>query len=213
MKDMDPTQIPPTNLIATVQVLAEMDAVYTPLMRGRSESIRASDASQRYGARMVSLLQRYCGGESEFWARCKRAALLWDWLEGTPIESLEKSYTVNLFNAVSYGDVIRIAEATRFHLRSVHQILSTLLMEHPDFLTNLDTILKRLEFGLPEATMALTELPTPLTRGQYLALWQAGCSTCEEVVQLSDEQLIACVGPTTAQALKVVDSPLPLYGI
>jgi helicase len=212
MKDMDPIQMPPTHLVATVQVLAEMDAVYTPLMRGRSESIRASDASLRYGAHMVLLLQRYCGGESEFWARCKRAALLWDWLEGTPIETLEKSYTMNLFNVVSYGDVIRIAEATRFHLRSVHQILSTLLTEHPGFLMSLDTILKRLEFGLPEAAMALTELPTLLTRGQYIALWQAGCGTCEQVAQLSEEQLIACVGPTTAQALKGADSPLSLSG-
>ena len=204
---MDHAQMPPTSLMATVQVLAEMDTVYTPLMkRGRSESIRASDVSRRYGAPMVSLLQRYCGGELEFWARCKRAALLWDWLEGTPIETLEKSYTVNPFNVVSYGDVIRIAETTRFHLRSAHQILSTLLTEHPDFLTSLDTILKRLEFGLPESAMVLTELRTPLTRGQYIALWQAGCGTCEEVAQLSDEQLIACVGPTAAQLLKVADS-------
>jgi len=152
---------------------------------------------------MVSLLQRYCGGEFEFWARCKRAALLWDLVEGTPIETLEKSYTANAFQGVvSYGDVMRIAEATRFHLCSAHQILSTLLTEHPDFLISLDTVLKRLEFGLPEAALRLTELPMVLTRGQYIALWQAGCSTHEEVAQLSDGQLMACVGPTAAQLLK-----------
>lgn len=214
MKSLNPDQTPPVSLIATVQVLAEMDAVYTPLMkRGRSESARISDASRRYGAQIVSLLQRYCGGEFEFWARCKRAALLWDWLEGTPIETLEKSYTANPFQGVvSYGDVIRIAEATRFHLRSAHQILSTLLTEHPDFLTSLDTILKRLEFGLPEAAMALTKLPTPLTRGQYIALWQTGCVTYEEVVQLSGERLIACVGPAAAQLLKVADNLPLIYG-
>jgi helicase len=177
--------------------------IYTPLMRrGRSESARAGDVSRKYGGQIASILQHYCGSELDYWARCKRSALLWDWLGGTPVEVLERNYTVNPFQGlVSYGDVIKIADATRFHLRSAHQILSTLLTENPDFLRGLDTILKRLELGLPESALPLVDLPILLTRGQYLTLWQTGCRAPADVEQLSAERLAACVGPSVAGRL------------
>ena len=54
-----------------------------------------------------------------------------------------------------YGNIIGIADAARVHLRSAHQILSTLLPEQPEFLSGLDKILQRLEFGLPSAALPL----------------------------------------------------------
>jgi replicative superfamily II helicase len=196
MKRMNPAQIPPIYLLSTVQVLAEMDSVYTPLMKkGRSESARVSQASARYGPQTASMLQQYCGDEFEFWGRCKRAAIVWDWLEGTSIDALEKTFTTTPFQgAVSYGDIMRIAEATRFHLRSAHQILSTLLTEHPEFLNGVDIILKRLEFGLPADALPLTELSIQLTRGQYLALWRSGCRTRDDIKKLDNAELQTCIG-------------------
>jgi len=120
MKQLNAAQTSPTQVLAMVQVLDEMDAIYTPVMkRGRSESVRANDVAQRYGHAMTQALQRYCRDEIEFWCRCKRAALLYDWIEGTPVDVLEKRFSTTPFgSAIGYGNIIGIADATRFHLRS-----------------------------------------------------------------------------------------------
>jgi len=136
MKQLNAAQTSPTQVLAMVQVLDEMDAIYTPVMkRGRSESVRANDVAQRYGHAMTQALQRYCRDEIEFWCRCKRAALLYDWIEGTPIDVLEKRFSTTPFGgAIGYGNIIGIADGTRFHLRSAHQILSALFPDQPEFL-------------------------------------------------------------------------------
>lgn len=204
MKQLNVPQTPPTQVLATVQVLNEMDAIYTPVMkRGRSESVRANDVAQRYGHPMAQTLQRYCRDEIEFWCRCKRAALLYDWIEGTAIDVLEKRFSTTPFGgAIGYGNIIGIADATRFHLRSAHQILSSLFPDQPEFLRGLDEILQRLEFGLPAGALLLTQLPLSLTRGQYLALFAAGCSTPETVADLNHERLVECVGASSASLLR-----------
>ncbi|MCQ9186260.1 hypothetical protein KMT30_45965, partial [Streptomyces sp. IBSBF 2953] len=87
MKQLNAAQTAPIQVLAMVQVLDEMDAIYTPVMkRGRSESVRANDVTHRYGHEMTQALQRYCRDEIEFWCRCKRAALLYDWIEGTSVD-------------------------------------------------------------------------------------------------------------------------------
>ncbi|MDO8769397.1 MAG: hypothetical protein Q7K57_11975 [Burkholderiaceae bacterium] len=204
MKQLNAAQTRPTQVLAMVQVLDEMDAIYTPVMkRGRSESVRANDAAQRYGQPMMQALQRYCRDDFEFWARCKRAALLYDWIEGTPVDVLEKRFSTTPFGgAIGYGNIIGIADGTRFHLRSAHQILSTLFPDQPEFLKGLDEILQRLEFGLPSAALPLVKVPVRLTRGQYLALANAGAGTPEGVNALSDERLRDCVGAVVAAQLR-----------
>lgn len=204
MKQLDASQTAPIQILAMVQVLDEMDAIYTPVMkRGRSESVRANDVTQRYGYGMTQALQRYCRDEIEFWRRCKRAALLFDWIEGASIDALEKKFSTNPYaGTVGYGNIIGIADATRFHLRSTHQILSVLFPDQPTFLTGLDEVLQRLEFGLPVDVLPLTKLPLVLTRGQYLSLYHAGCVAAETVYDLSDDQLEACLGQTSAALLK-----------
>jgi helicase len=135
MRQLNAAQTDPVHVLGMIQVLAEMDAIYTPVMkRGRSESVRASEVAQRFGHALLKGLQRYCRNEFEFWARCKRASLLRDWIEGTPVDVLEKRFSTTSFQgAVGYGDIIRIADGARFHLRSAHQILSTLFPDQPAF--------------------------------------------------------------------------------
>ena len=94
MRPLDAAQTEPLQVLGIVQVLSEMDAIYTPVLkRGRSESRRPSEATQRFGHSLVQGLQRYCRDEFEFWARCKRASLLHDWIEGTPVDELERRYS------------------------------------------------------------------------------------------------------------------------
>lgn len=197
-------QTAPVLVLAMIQVLDEMDAVYTPVMkRGQSESARSGDVAQRYGHPMTQTLQRYCRDRIEYWARCKRAALLYDWIEGTPVDVLEKRYSTTPFaGAIGYGNIIGIADATRFHLRSAHQILSTLFPGEPQFLTGLDDILKRLEFGLPAVALPLATLSVRLTRGQCLTLLNAGVQTVKELNALSDESLRDYVGAAHAARLR-----------
>jgi hypothetical protein len=81
MRQLNVTQVDPVQVLGTIEVLAQMDGIYTPVMkRGRSESVRAGDVAQRYGHAMAQGLQRYCRDEFEFWARCKRASILFDWV-------------------------------------------------------------------------------------------------------------------------------------
>lgn len=176
MAQLDVNQVPSFHMLALIQVLDEMDAIYTPVMkRGQSESVRVTDAMQRFGQSRVHALQHYCRDQFEYWSRCKRAALLHDWIEGTSVDILEKRYSTTPYGgAISYGNIIGIADATRFHLRSAHQIVSTLMPEPPEFLLELDKILLRLEFGLPSQGLALlSQLPNK-TRGEYLALLNGG---------------------------------------
>ena len=91
----------------TDEVLDEMDAVYTPVMkRGQSESARSGDVAQRYGHPMTQTLQRYCPDQIEYWARCKRAALLYDWIEGTPVDVLERRYSTTPFAGAILDDFL-----------------------------------------------------------------------------------------------------------
>ena len=57
IRSIKPDDTPVTELIALVQVLPEMDSVYTPLYkRNALESVRAGDVSTRYGYAVPKLL-------------------------------------------------------------------------------------------------------------------------------------------------------------
>ena len=204
MRPLDAAHTDPLQVLGIIQVLPEMDAIYTPVLkRGRSESIRPSEATQRFGCSVVQGLQRYCRDDFEYWARCKRASLLSDWIEGTPVGELERRYSTTPFGGeISYGDIIRIADGARFHVRSAHQILSILFPDQPTFLSGLDELLNRLEFGLPAEALPLMGIPLALTRGQCLALFAAGCTTASEAMTLPVETLTDCIGADLASLLR-----------
>ncbi|GAB3515852.1 DEAD/DEAH box helicase [Emticicia fontis] len=191
----------PKHIIAILQVLSESDAIYTPIMkRGRSESVRLSDFATRYGTNMLSLIQRYVPDEFCVWQRCKRASIIWDWIEGMPVDVIESQYTTNIFQgAISYGDINKITEGVRFHLRSAHQILAALFPDRSDFLIALDELLIRIEYGLPSSALGLLKLPIQLTRGQYIALYKTGHLIVEDVLNLSQEQLQEIIGLSSVE--------------
>ena len=203
LRKVKASQTDPVQLLAIIQVLAEMDAVYTPVMKkGQAESVRVGEVSTRYKGEMTKLLQQHCGDRFAFLARCKRASLLYDWIEGTPVEVLEKRFSTTPYQgAIGYGNIIGIADGARFHLRSAHQIFSALFPDAPKFLAALDELLRRLEFGLPAAALPLTTIPS-LTRGQYLALFKVGCVAAKDVKNLNLEVLNKCIGSDAASLLR-----------
>lgn len=205
LRGIDVGTVPATHILGLIQVLDEMSAVYTPIMRrGRLEATRVNDAIQRYGRPLVGTLQRYGADEHELWRRCKRASIVFDWIDGTPVSTIERHYTTNPFQGVvSFGDIASIAESTRFHLRSAHKILAALFPEHPDFLAAINELLSRLEFGLPVRALPLLGLPLPLNRGQYLALAEAGVLDIDAVNAMTDADLAASVGDTMAANLRI----------
>ncbi|HXO06220.1 MAG TPA: hypothetical protein VN884_11395, partial [Candidatus Sulfotelmatobacter sp.] len=56
--------------------------------------MRISDASTFFGHAIANALQRWAGDEFTYWARCKRAAVLAEWINGTTIHDIEQRYSV-----------------------------------------------------------------------------------------------------------------------
>jgi replicative superfamily II helicase len=173
-------QLDVVRLVALVQILDESDGGYTPLMKkGRAEYVRAEQAAARYGRDVVRMLQRHARDDWEYLGRCKRAAILADWVSGVPAEAIEREFTTNPFQgAIGLGDVVKFADATRFHLRSAHQIAS-LLIDGAASADAVDSMLKRLQLGVPDDVLPLLELPLSLTRGELLGLRAIGVRTID----------------------------------
>jgi replicative superfamily II helicase len=164
------------DIMALVQMLPESDGGYTPLMRkGNAERVRVQQARDRFGDAICRMLQRYAKDDWDWIARCKRAAILADWIEGVPVEAIERTYSPNVYQGtVTLGDVTKFADATRYHLRSAHQIATILLMTGGPTDDDIDRLLRRLQVGIPEDALDLLTIPVTLDRGSYLALRAAG---------------------------------------
>ena len=163
-------------LMALLQVLPESDNGYTPMMKkGRREAAHPSKAAERYGQDVIKLLQRRARDEFDYFARCKRAAILGDWIDGRPIEEIEQTYSTNPYQGtIGHGDVRKFADATRFHLRSAHQIAALIFIEGGLSEESMDALCTQLEVGIPADALDLLRLPLPLARGEYLVLYRRG---------------------------------------
>jgi hypothetical protein len=172
------------------------------MKRGNSEYARVTDVSSRYGPEIARLLQRFAIDNLQHYARCKRAAVAWDWIHGEPVEEIERRYSPNPFQGrISYGDIVRFTDNGRFHLRSAQQIISVLVVDDQRLLDDLDILLRQLETGCPKDSIGLLDLPVTLTRGQLLALRSAGIKTVEGVWACSVGQLSELLGKDTARKL------------
>ncbi len=201
LRGVQPADLTAERLVALLQVLPEADNGYTPLHRnGRKEAAQPREAAMRYGDDTVRLLQKYAGDINDYYARCKRAAILWDWVQGTPVEIIEELYTSNPFFAIGHGEIRRFADNTRFHLRSAHEIASIMFLgQGPDEET-IEAMLRRLEVGIPADVLDLLSLPVTLLRGEYLALRAAEVKTIDAFWALSEDQIDQILDPSrTAQ--------------
>ena len=185
-------------LMAVLQGLPEQDADYTPMARGRGEAIWPSNVTARFGGSVTNELQRHADRDTTYYARCKRALILADWVDGVPLQDIERRYSLNaFFGRVGAGDIRGFADGTRFLLESAVRIAAVLPGAQVDPEKDI-LFLTRLELGLPEAALPLTELPLELTRGDYLALHRAGLSSVNAVSSAKPELLSEIVGAMTA---------------
>jgi hypothetical protein len=185
-------------LVALVQSLPEADS-YTPLQKNSSkERAWPSKAANFYGGGIVGLLQQRVSDLTDYYGRAKRACILWDWIHGSPLERIETTYTLTPFYPIEYGNIRGFGDTTRFVLRSAAEIARLIF---PDALLDVDSILLQLEFGLPAEALPLLELPIPLSRGEYLALWQAGKVQMEAVTAMPEEDLKQLISTQNASSL------------
>lgn len=202
LRQTQPEQLCAEKLVALLQVLSESDGGYTPLMKkGRKEAIWPREAARRYGEETVRELQRFAENEFDYFGRCKRASLLRDWISGTPVDELERQYSPNPFQGrIGLGDVRRFADATRFHLRSAHQIVGIMFIGRGPDEESIEQILRQLETGIPADSLALLTLPIPLGRGEYLALRNAGVKRPTHLWALQTEAIIRILGKKRGSA-------------
>ena len=191
------SQISPEILMAIIQALPESDDVYTPLMkRGQKEAEMTTVAAHRFGHEVVRLLQRHAGDQYKYYARCKRAAILYDWIKGVPTETIEQEYTTNPYQGrIGYGDIRHFVDLTRYHLRTAIPIANLILIEKCPSAAAIEILLNQLEAGIPGDALELLKLPIDLERGEYLALYRGGIKTREVFWSTAGDILHRILGP------------------
>jgi len=204
IRQADPAFLTPINLVALIQALPTEEMGYTPMMKkGTKESVRANQVSARYGYPVIGLLQKYASDQIEFWARCKRAAVLFDWMNGVSLETIEAEFsTGQYYYRLEHGDVRRFADLTRFHMQSAAELLSILLAGKIT-LPDVDLVIKQLEVGIPLDLMQLLDLPVPLTRGEYLSLRLLNVKAVADIWSMDKAALKLAVGSTSFARLEV----------
>ncbi|KUO95790.1 DEAD/DEAH box helicase [Ferroacidibacillus organovorans] len=200
-----------TDIMALVQTLPESDNGYTPMMkRGQSEAKWPSIAAGRYSHTIVQALQRNAQDFFDYYARCKRVAILRDWIDGVPTNVIEQRYTTNPFSGViTHGDIRKFADATRYHLRSAYQIASLTLFDGIPAADDVESLTKQLEVGLPASVLDLLGLPILLARGEYLALSQTNIKTIEELWSVPVDHLNEILAPKRVNELLKYRRSLP----
>jgi replicative superfamily II helicase len=192
-------------LVGLLQVLPEADRLYTPVRKNaRIESNRINDAIRAFGNTVVQALQRWVADEFGFWARCKRAAILSDWMRGLSVELIEQKYSVPFGGQVQLGDIQRFSDGTRFHLSSARQILSALLAMDEAKEREFETVVAQLELGVPPELLGLRKPPLSLSRGECLALAGQGIRSTTDLVNASSDTLKGVLGARRAAQLSVV---------
>jgi len=196
LRGIRPDLMTAENLMALLQVVPEADNGYTPVLkRGTAESVRQREATERYPTEIVRLLQRNAKDNFDYFGRCKRAAILWDWVQGLPIEEIEKRYSTNPYSGtIVSGDIRRFADNTRHNLRSAHEIATLIFIENPPDEKEVSNLLRRLEMGLPTEALELLSLPFTLPRGAYLALHNADIRTSGSFWAASAERIVGIIG-------------------
>ncbi|MHB1683532.1 MAG: DEAD/DEAH box helicase [Bacilli bacterium] len=191
------------DIMALVQTLPESDNGYTPMMRrGNSEAKWTSVAAGRYSNTIIRALQRHAQDFFEYYARCKRSALLRDWIDGVPTNVIEQRYTTNPYSGViTHGDIRKFTDSTRYHLRSAYQIASLTLLEGVPSADDVENLIKQLEFGVPANMLDLLNTPIPLARGEYLALSGANIKTIEQLWSVPVDRLKEILDPKRVDEL------------
>lgn len=205
VRDIPSSELSAFRLVGLLQVLPEADRLYTPVRKNaRVESTRINEAISAFGRAIVHALQRWVPDEFAFWGRCKRAAILGDWMRGLTVQEIEKKYSVPFGGQIQQGDILRYSEGTRFHLRSAHQILSALLAIAPGQEQEFESVIAQLEFGVPAELIEVMKAPLSLSRGECLTLANRGIRSISALASAPPELLTQLLGERRAKHVRDV---------
>jgi replicative superfamily II helicase len=205
VRSISETEMSAFRLVGLLQMLSEADRLYTPIRKkARTESARVDDARRSFGHSIIQALQRWVPDEYAFWARCKRAAILGEWMLGTSIQEIESRFSVPFGGQVQSGDIQRYADSTRFHLHSAHQILSALLAMNESRELEFDQVLAQLEYGVPADLIPMLTRPLFLTRGEALALADRSLRNVEALMQADTALLSDILGPDRGSQIALI---------
>jgi replicative superfamily II helicase len=178
-------------LILLTQALNEVDERYIPFAKNET---RWPSQAETFVPNAVHLLRYYTQDALSFGKRSKKVSVLFSWIQGVSMETIQKTHSANMYNAVAPGDIRGIADLTRFNLRSVYQITSARLEGICPEEKELDDMLRRLEVGIPKEGIFLLKLPIPLERGEYLELLNQGILSVEDYWKRTPMELKSILG-------------------
>ncbi|MBS1701403.1 MAG: DEAD/DEAH box helicase [Armatimonadetes bacterium] len=204
IKSMDAQTLSSEMLLCILQVIPEASP-YTPMLKGNSEAIRPGQASSRFGNSITQTLQRSANDNADWYARCKRAAILGDWIDGVTVERIEQKFASShpFFGTITGGHVRQFADTTRLYLRASADIA---ILVHPSsalVLEEIDQMMRRLEAGLPVSALPILDILPDLHRGQYLELHSLGGISLEALLAIGEDVLTDVIGfESTTKLLK-----------
>lgn len=192
LRGIDPVDATLESLLVLVECLPERDDDYTPQNRG-GEPRWQREAFDRFGHGVGRVLQYRAESDVAYYARCKRALIISEWIAGEPTNEIEDRYSSNAFVRLGHGDIRGYADGSRFLLESALRI-AAIVLERADDQEAAALLLTRLDLGLPAQAVPLNRLGFPLTRGEILALFRAGYLTREAISALAPELLAGIIG-------------------
>jgi hypothetical protein len=123
-------------------------------------------------------------------------------MRGEPLGVIETRFTVTPYQGkVSFGDIARIADMTRYCLRSAYEIVSLIFPANTPKAEEMEAIYRSIEVGIPVDSIELLELPVTLSRGEYLELRGVGLTTVDGVLKADRKQLEQIIGRSKTEVL------------
>lgn len=212
IRQLPPDAVNIEALLMLTEALPERDDDYTPQIRGSGEASWQVIAAQRFGVTLSRILRFQARQDREYYARCKRALIVQDWIDGVGTGAIEDKYSANQFSRVGHGDIRGFADGCRMLLDSIVRIAS--IVRETAFDSDASAALqKRLEVGVPIDLLNLVNAKLPLTRGELLALRADGVLSVEGVAQLNNAYALRLFGERAdsirRQAASAAGLPVP----
>lgn len=197
-------------LITAAQLTEELDDVYLPVnARARNTEVPRWPAvlrQQQVPVPLINALARTAPDQAQAVRRPKRAAAAAMWVNGVPMNTIERQLNQHLRNQDSRAGAVRaVADRTRDLLPAVAAVIREIHPDHPvDDLVARTLI--RLEFGIPAQLVdVLQGLDADLARPEWLRLHQAGIHNLEALIALPDDQVREILG-SEAAATRVLEA-------
>jgi len=176
-------------LLAAAQVSVEMDDVIFPIHRKsvkEQQRWRSAIQDQQLPPSIMAELGRSTDVAGHT-VRCKRLSAILMWLEGVELNRIEESILQHMPADNAAGPIRAVAERTRDLVGVVTRIAEFLAKDGLHLNCDADSLMGRLELGIPEDIYWLAEeLKRNLERGEYLALRRLNLTSIE-VLEKSDE--------------------------